>query len=150
MNQEPLPFGDPTQINQENAQVVKKGVLVGCGGCFMLFMLAVGGLAMILFVAEVMMRGSDISQETLRRARASAELRQELGEPIDMGWTVSGSINLSGNSGRGSFNIPISGPKAGMRILTRGEKVDGQWRYLEMRGTLPGGKLVDLLKPEEK
>jgi hypothetical protein len=52
-----------------------------------------------------------------------------LGEPIEPGWYMSGSINVSGSSGEADIMIPISGPRGTGRIYAVATKSAGRWSY---------------------
>ncbi|TDU70853.1 cytochrome oxidase complex assembly protein 1 [Prosthecobacter fusiformis] len=147
MNTEPPPFGDPTNINRENAAAVKKGVAVGCGGCLAVILLAIGFVASIFFIVMLFMRGADASVESLKRAQNSPQMKEALGEPIQMGWWVMGSFNSTAEEGQANLTIPVSGPRGSASIQTEATKEKGTWNYTRMTAELPTGTTVDLLQP---
>jgi hypothetical protein len=114
-------------------------VPVGCLGALVVF---VGGIT--LFAAVVyggvtaVMRSSEPFQEALARAQASPEVTSALGEPIEVGFWLSGNINSSGSSGHVDLSIPISGPKQSGTIYVVGTKSAGTWRYTKMEIEIPG------------
>ena len=145
----PLPFGDPSNIQKEHASAVGKGVLFGCGGCA-----AAVGVVVVLGVAVLalvmsFMKGADACQMSLKAAQESEVMRVELGEPITMGWLVSGNIKINNGDGTADVNVPVSGPKGSASIHTVGTKQGGgPWSFTKMQATIEaGGKQVDLLKP---
>lgn len=146
MNPEPPPFGDPTNINRENAAAVRKGVAVGCGGCFAVVVLGLGLMASLFFIVEIFLRGSDVGKETMKRAQQSPAMQQALGEPMKMGWLVFGSIHVENDSGGANLSIPISGPLGACSVKTVAEKKAGIWEYSRMKATLPSGESIDLLQ----
>jgi hypothetical protein len=145
----PLPFGDPTNIQKEHASAVGKGVLFGCGGCAMaLGVVALLGVAVFALVMSFM-KGADACQMPLKAAQESELMRAELGEPITMGWLVSGNIQINNGDGTADVTVPVSGPKGSASIHTVGTKKDGgPWSFTKMQATIEAsGKQVDLLKP---
>jgi hypothetical protein len=83
------------------------------------------------------------------KAQQSEVMRVELGEPITMGWVVSGSIKINNGDGTADVNVPVSGPKGSASIHTVGtKKGGGPWSFTTMQAVIEGsGKQADLLKP---
>lgn len=144
----PLPFGDPTNIQKKHASAVGKGVLFGCGGCAVAVGVLLLGVAVFALVMSFM-KGADACQMSLKAAQESEVMRVELGEPIAMGWLVSGNIKINNGDGTAEVNVPVSGPKGSASIHTVGRKKGGgPWKFTKMHATIEaGGKQVDLLKP---
>jgi hypothetical protein len=142
MNPPPVPFGDPTRVNQENRAAVGKGLLFGCGA---LVVAAVVFVGLIVFGVLSLMRGSDVCEQAVAKAQASSRVQTALGQPITQGWYVTGSINTSNDSGSADVNIPISGPKGSATIHAVATKAAGVWTFSVLRVTLPDGKQVNLL-----
>lgn len=145
MNPEPPPFGDPTNIQRENADAVKKGVTVGCAGCATVLMLFVGFIALIVMTIFYFMRSSEACQMALEEAKKSAVLRRELGEPMTLGWIVTGSVNTASGAGKANLSVPVSGPKQSATLQISATQTDGVWQLNEARTALPSGEPVDLL-----
>jgi hypothetical protein len=145
----PLPFGDPSKIQQENSAAVRKGVAFGCGGCALLAAaVAVFGACIFWFIMS-MIRGADASQMSLQAAQSSEVMRRELGEPIALGWLVTGSISITNGNGRADITVPVSGPKGAASIHTVGSKKAGSpWTFSTMKATIEAdGQTVDLRAP---
>jgi len=83
-------------------------------------------------------RSSDAAKESLLRAQSNSLLTQQLGTPIEEGWLVGGSINVSGASGDADLAVPISGPKASGRIYVTAHKSAGVWSYSLMEAAIDG------------
>ncbi|MES2505947.1 MAG: cytochrome c oxidase assembly factor Coa1 family protein [Verrucomicrobiota bacterium] len=132
MNPEPPPFGDPTNIRRENNAAISKGVAVGCGGCLMVVTALVFFIVAILGLVMLFLRGSEPCVETMRRAQKSPALQQALGEPMKMGWILTGGVSTMNDSGSADVSIPISGPKGSVRIHTRALREERVWNYKEM------------------
>jgi hypothetical protein len=84
------------------------------------------------------MKNSDVAKEALLHAQANPLLVQKLGKPIEAGWLVSGSINVSGSSGDADLAVPISGPKGQGKIYVTARKGVGAWEYQVMLATVEG------------
>jgi len=117
------------------------------------WLLAVTFLGLVVFSAGIFalimegMRGSDVAQEALARARANPAMVQRLGPGIDEGWMMSGSINVAaGGSGDAELAVPISGPKGNATVYVIARKVAGTWNYSQILAAIEGsGEKIDLL-----
>ncbi|HUK87202.1 MAG TPA: cytochrome c oxidase assembly factor Coa1 family protein, partial [Terriglobales bacterium] len=107
----------------------KAVVGVGCLGVIILAVAFVGGI-MLLVMGSI--RSSDAYQQALAKAKANPEVALRLGQPIQPGWFISGSINVSGPSGDADLSIPISGPKGKGTVYVVGKKSAGEWSYTRM------------------
>lgn len=145
MNPEPPPFGDPTNIQRENAAAVKKGVTVGCAGCATVLMLFVGFIVLIVMTIFYFIRSSEACDMALHEAKKSPILQRELGEPMTLGWIVTGNVNTASGAGKANLNVPVSGPKQSVTIQVSATQTNGVWKLEEARTTLPSGEPVDLL-----
>jgi hypothetical protein len=99
---------------------------------FVVFPLALLGL---VFAA---MKNSDVAKESLLRAQANPLVVQKLGTPIQEGWLVSGSINVSTTSGDADLAVPISGPKGQGKVYVTAHKNAGAWEYQVMLAAIEG------------
>ena len=101
-------------------------VPVGC-----LSMLAVVAVVIALIVTLVFgaLKSSDVYKQAVAKATANPTVISELGEPIEAGWIVSGSINVTGSSGEADLSIPISGPKKAATIYAVALKSAGEWKF---------------------
>jgi len=140
------PFGDPTNIRRENSSAIGKGVAFGCGGCLglvaivVIIIVAIGGIGLKMF------RSSGPCQTALNAAQASPGMREKLGEPMELGWLMTGSINSINGSGSANLNILIHGPKGKASVRIIGKSVAGVWNYEEMTATMASsGEKIDLI-----
>ncbi len=145
----PPPFGDPTNIQRENAAAVKKGLLVGCGGCF--FIVVAGVTFMVAIFAMVMfsMRSTEACQQALRVAQKSEVMKAELGEPMSLGWFVTGNVNSINGQGTAKVEVPIRGPKGSAKVHVSGTSDAKQgWHFTQMDALIEGRtEPVNLLAP---
>jgi hypothetical protein len=101
-------------------------VPVGCLGMLAAVAVVIVLIATLVFGA---LKSSDVYKQALAKATANPTVISELGEPIEPGWLVSGSISVSGSSGEADIAIPISGPKKSATIYAVGRKSAGEWRF---------------------
>jgi len=106
-------------------------------------------IAGILFFVTSMMKNSEPFNDSLQTASQSPEIIEALGEPIEPGLLVLGSISLSNNDGEVEINYSISGPRDEARVFVKGSKSDGVWTYEKTACILPNGKMLLLSKSAE-
>ena len=116
-------------------------------GCLSLIVLFVGFAALIIALVFGVIKSSDVYEEALAQAQGHPSVQQSLGTPVDDGYFVSGSINVSGSGGDANFSIPLSGPNADGTLHVDAEKFAGEWSFnrlvLEVDDS---GEYIDLLE----
>jgi Cytochrome oxidase complex assembly protein 1 len=137
MNQPPLPPQPPQRSwwSRNWKWALPVGCLlpiVLCGGGFVLF------FSLIFGAVTGAIRNSDAYQEGMSRARSNPDVVAALGEPIESGFWISGSINVDGPSGNVDVSIPISGPKGSGTLYIVGTRNAGRWQYSTMEVEIPG------------
>ena len=91
------------------------------------------------------LKSSDPYRIGLERAKANAEVKEALGEPVTPSFVVQGNINLNNDDGEADISFPVSGPKGAGQVHVQGTKTNGVWRYDEISITLENeGKTIDL------
>ena len=126
MSTTPPPFGDPTQFQAERRRAIFKGVGLGLGGCLVLvslFLLVVIGFVIMVFC---FIRGSDAAEMAMTAVRSTPEAVQLLGEPIEKGYWVTGSINTENGRQYANVRVPVSGPKGSGVVHLVGTCESGQ------------------------
>jgi hypothetical protein len=124
-------------------------VPVGCLGTLVLSVGCCGGIFGVVFYS---LKNSWAYAEGVELARHDPAVVAELGEPIEGGpieggWLVSGSINVTPVSGDANLAIPLAGPKQKGTLYVVAQKQAGQWRFTQARvDTAVSGKQVDLLR----
>jgi len=113
--------------------------------------LGVLGIAAVFGILTLIMssiKRSDVAREAMARARSNPAVVQHLGTPIEVGWLVSGSVNVSTGSGDADLALPISGPKAKGTVYVTAQKSAGAWTFTLMQAAIEGsGERIDLLAP---
>lgn len=120
--------------------LVPVGIIVPlllCGTC-------VVGLVTVVFSA---LRSSEVAKHAVSQAQADSRVTSLLGQPIEMGYFVAGTLNVTGSTGQADMSIPISGPKGKAKIKAQATRSGGVWNYTKLDVTpSDGGPPIDVLK----
>jgi hypothetical protein len=118
-------------------------VPLGCLGCCM------GAIGIVVAIAIFVLgalKTSDVYKEALRRVEESPRVVAEIGQPVEDGWFVSGSIDVRDSSGEANFVIPLKGPKGAGKVYVVASKRLGQWQFSSLTFEAESSsKRVDLL-----
>jgi hypothetical protein len=138
----PGPVGEPF-INRHWKWLVP----VGCLGLLVMLGAFALGTLVVVFTA---IKSSDVYREAIQIARAHPGVRSELGDPIETGWFVSGSVQVTGPSGHADISVPLSGSRRSGTLYGVADKSAGRWAFsllevevegragrLELRGKAP-------------
>ncbi|HEU4387101.1 MAG TPA: cytochrome c oxidase assembly factor Coa1 family protein [Blastocatellia bacterium] len=116
-------------------------------GCFGL--LAIGVAVVMLFLSLVFgkIKSSDVYQQAVAKASVDSAVVREIGQPIETGWLVGGTINWNGARGNADLAIPISGPKGKGTIYAVATKSAGQWTFTSLEVETEGSSTrINLLQ----
>ena len=120
-------------------------------GCLSIVLIAVAFVGAVAYFIIGSVKSSDLYQQAMIKTRSNAAVVRELGEPIETGWMVSGSINVEGNSGHADLKIPISGPKKSGVLYALAEKKQGKWDFSSLEVEIEGeSKRINLLTPSSE
>jgi hypothetical protein len=120
-------------------------------GCLTLLAAFAGLLLLIFALAFGSLRSSEPYQQSVATALASPEVRELLGEPIEVGWFLSGTIHTAGAGGSAELAIPLAGPKGSGTLYVEAKKAAGEWRIELLRLVMADGRVrLDLLPGEEQ
>jgi len=120
---------------------------LGCLAPIVALALFVGGIVLVVGGA---IRTSDPFNVGVQRARESPDVVASLGEPIEVGWLISGNINVNGPSGEANLSIPLTGPKGAATLYVVAEKSAGEWVFERLEVEIEGASdRVDLLGTTE-
>ena len=120
-------------------------------GCLSVVLIAVAFVGAVAYFIIGSVKSSDLYQEAMIKTRSNAAVVREMGEPIETGWLVSGSINVNGNSGNADLKIPISGPKKSGALYAMAVKKQGKWDFSSLEVEIEGeGKRINLLTPSSE
>ena len=75
------------------------------------------------------LKDNDAYRMSMQEITSSPAVTAALGNPIDAGFWVTGTINvdLVEGTGQAQLNIPLSGPKASGSALSQALRTDGKW-----------------------
>ncbi|MCC8457712.1 cytochrome c oxidase assembly factor Coa1 family protein [Photorhabdus aegyptia] len=124
-----------TSLSEKRSWVVRKWKWMIV--CFMPVLLV--GVFMIAMTA---IKSSEPYKKALSLAQSNPAVKSILGQPIEAGWFVSGSISESD----AGFEIAIKGNRSGGTVYVDADKHAGHWRYKSITVQLDdGGQSIDLL-----
>lgn len=118
-------------------------IALGCAAAIVACLVFVAG---IVFFVLGTIRRSGAYQLAVAQVRESPAVGEALGQPVEEGWWVTGSVNVSGPSGKASLSFPVSGPRGAATVYVDAVKQAGEWdlRLLEV-SLSSGGDRLDLL-----
>ena len=103
--------------------VLGLGTILACAGCFAVITTTVFGA----------IKSSDAYQQAISIAEGNSAVVEALGTPIQPGFMVSGSIDVSGPSGNADIAIPVSGPNGSGTIYVVAVKSAGTWEFTTLQ-----------------
>jgi hypothetical protein len=103
-------------------------------------------VGLVLTIAMGSVKATDAYREAVDRAQSSPQVHAALGEPVKVGWLVSGNVHVSGPSGDADLSIPLSGPLGKGTLYATARKQAGRWRYEVLEVGVEGRKdRIDLI-----
>jgi hypothetical protein len=116
---------------------------VGCLGSLALMVLAGAAIAVIILGA---IKSSWACSQGVDLARHNHNVVEKLGEPIETGWFVFGSIEVAGPTGDAHIAVPLHGPQNSGTLYVDAHKSAGQWQFDRAEVEVNGQeKRIDLL-----
>jgi hypothetical protein len=92
--------------------------------------LFVGFFVVIWMFVMALMKG-DVYDMSLQNVRQSEEVALYLGEPLEPGYFVLGSVSMSGGSGDAEINFSVEGPLGSADVYVIAKKKLGEWSILQ-------------------
>ncbi len=148
---EPPPSPPPVSLNGETLQKeIKEPGKKKRWKLPVIIVTAVLALIIILAIIAVnagrsALRSSPVYTETLNFLYANPEAVSYLGEPIELGRGVNGSISTSGNTGEADLEIPVSGSLNKGTVYAQATLADGWWNYSLLDLQKDDGGRINLL-----
>ena len=112
-------------------------VLVTCGGC----------LVLPLWLGVTAIKSNQAFAQSLDQVKSDPRVVAELGEPIEMGWSIQGNFNSSNGKESANITYPISGPSGTGSVEVQATGEGGQWTFHKLVVTA-NEKRIDLLGEE--
>jgi hypothetical protein len=115
-------------------------------GCLILIFLIGVFVTVLLTIISTSFHSSDVYKLAMATATEDLQVRQQIGEPVQSAWFITGQLHVNGSSGDADFSIPTSGPRGRGLIRAVAHKRGGVWRfsYLQLRVEGQPGN-IDLL-----
>lgn len=104
------------------------GGIIGCGAILAFLVCAAFGAGSIFYF----LRSSDVYQMAMAEAQQHPGVVARLGEPIEDGWLMSGSIETSNGDGSADFSIPLSGPNGSGTLAVEATRSNGVWEFTQL------------------
>ncbi len=104
----------------------------GCGCGAIIAVLVLAFIAGILALIFGIMRSSEPFQQAMAEVQHNPQAVRALGEPIKIGWFLSGSISTSGDSGEAELSIPVSGSVDKGTLYVEAYKSEDVWHFTRM------------------
>lgn len=101
-------------------------VPVGCLGSLILL---AGLILLIVTIVFGVIKSSDVYGDAVARAKANSAVRELLGTPIEEGFFVIGSVDVTGSGGHADLAVPLSGPRAEATLYVMADKSAGRRRF---------------------
>ena len=120
------------------------------GGCFSTLMglIVIGGfVGGIFYLIFSNFTSSPVYIEAVKAARADPHVLQALGEPIQPGWFVTGSIEEQGLSGDANLVIPIAGSRKSGTLYAAAREGNGVWQFYTLAVRVDGDNEIITLQP---
>ena len=122
-------------------------------GCFAsLFVFLIVGCCLALCAGVLFttvfgaLRSSDAYKQAIEIAITDPAVIEALGEPIEAGWFVTGSINLQNDAGTADLTIPLNGSRNDGTLYVGANKSGGVWTFVQLEVQVDGRERnIDLL-----
>ena len=103
---------------------------------------AVAALILFSVAIEYLCHNLSLTQQATEVLQSSRGGRDALGDPIRVGWFISGNMRLNGPGGAASFSIPVKGSRAAGHLEVRGTRNDGSWHIVDLYLIVDGNRAV--------
>jgi len=94
---------------------------------------------MTLHISYTMLKKSEVMRTAVERVLGDERVRSELGEPVVLGWAVTGELEDMAQGGTARLEFHLRGSICGGKVTLRAEKgPQGGWKYLLLEVKVPG------------
>lgn len=96
-----------------------------------------------LHMSYAMLKKTEVMQEAMRKVSSDRRVAEALGEPIRVGWSVTGEIEDLPDRGTARLDFSVLGSKRLAKVALRADKSPtGEWRYLLLEVKPMGGASI--------
>jgi len=132
-------------MNPRGNRAIIIGLIAG-GVSLLCFILVIGlSLALVGGVFGVI-KSSEVYQVALEQVQEAPRVREALGDPVEPGWWITGSVETSGASGTADIQFPINGSQDSGTVFVVATKSGGEWHYQTLDVQLSDGQIINLLE----
>jgi hypothetical protein len=94
---------------------------------------------MTLNISYAMLKKSEVMRTAVKRVLGDERVRRELGEPVILGWAVTGELEDMPQGGTARLEFHLRGVTSQAKVTLRAEKEPkGDWKYLLLEVQVPG------------
>ena len=137
----PTPAGQPAQKSSGCLKVF----LIGCG---VLIFLGVAFVAALVFIVFAAIKKSTVYEQALERVRNDPRVVATLGQPIEPGFWVRGSVGTHNGKGTADFYFPVSGSKEKATVHVVAATEQGEtWAFTTLDVAPAHGPPINVLTP---
>src|SRR5262245_23142915 len=129
-------YTQPGQPAQKKSSGCLKVFLIGCS---VLVVLGVALIAVIVIFVFGAIKKTDAYKQALSKVHGDQRVAAVLGDPIEPGFWVSGSMNLNNGKGNADFKFPVSGPKAKATVHAVASTEGNGWEFTTLEVTPDNG-----------
>jgi hypothetical protein len=121
-------------------------ILAAVLACLLFFAALLGAIAFVVVTAT---RSSDVYRTAMARAQSHPQVIEQLGQPLEPGWLIQGTIEVDNRTGQADLAIPLHGPLGEASISVIAEKRGGVWQYEQLEVRIDGQAPIELRTPQE-
>jgi len=132
-----------------NLEPVHRNFLTSKGKWLLVGSIPTAAVFVVVLIASV--GNSDVCKAAVNQAQFNTTVIEQLGQPVERGFLVSGNIEITGPSGHADIAIPLSGPKGKGTLYAVGVEEAGIWRFETLQLAIDGRtQRLDLLNGNSK
>lgn len=104
----------------------------------------IGGIFYLIFRSFT---SSPVYIQAVNAAKTDSRVVQALGDPIQFGWFITGSLQEQGISGDANLIIPISGSRKSGTLYAAARRANGIWQFYTLAVRIDGDNELITLNP---
>jgi hypothetical protein len=83
-------------------------------------------------IVFTLLNQSQLKVMAIESAKTNPGILQRLGQPIEAGWFITGTLDVTPGSGKGTLTIPVSGPSGAGKLYAAGSQLGGTWQLTSL------------------
>lgn len=98
---------------------------------------------MTLQISYTMLKKSEVMKVAVERLFGDERVKQALGEPLQLGWAVTGELEDGADGGRARLEFSMRGSRRVAQVILRAERQGGgEWKYLLLEVRSSGSETI--------